>query len=98
MPERKLRVTTLGNDKDWHPKLPFHMAKYFAIDTISLKSVGKHKEKILSLKLQKCNHFLSHAGRVVLCCVSPLLHLAVKWMKSWLIASGAYLACRLRQN
>ena len=56
------------------------------------------RQKKSSLQLQKFNYFLSHAGRVVLCCVSPLLHLAVKWMKSWLIASGAYLACRLRQN
>ena len=58
---------------------------------------GTQREKSY-LQLKKCNDLFSHAGRVVLCCVSPLLHLAVKWMKSWLIASGAYLACRLRQN
>ena len=65
---------------------------------LNLRSNKTNTKKKSSLQLQKFNYFLSHAGRVVLCCVSPLLHLAVKWMKSWLIASGAYLACRLRQN
>jgi hypothetical protein len=53
---------------------------------ISCTDFDISKEKIPSLKLLKFNHFLMHAGRVVLCCVSPIFHLAVKWMKSWLIA------------
>jgi hypothetical protein len=48
-------------------------------------TIGVTQREKSYLQLKKCNDLFSHAGRVVLCCVSPLLHLAVKWMKSWLL-------------